>query len=114
MVTAITMTYTEEAIGISHAAQSLGMPAAISFTVETDGRLLSGQHLREAIEQVDEQTASYPAYYMINCAHPSHFETVLSEGASCFERIRGLRANASMLSHEELDEASSIRICDYY
>jgi S-methylmethionine-dependent homocysteine/selenocysteine methylase len=108
MVTAITMTYIEEAMGISHAAQSLGMPVAISFTVETDGRLPSGQNLKEAIQQIDEETAFYPAYYMINCAHPNHFEDVLSEEASCLDRIRGLRANASTLSHEELDESEEL------
>ena len=107
MVTAITMTYAEEAIGIARAAGAAGVPSAISFTVETDGRLPSGQALDEAIEQVDEQTDSAPAYYAINCAHPSHFEAVLDGGPWC-RRIHAFRANASTKSHAELDEATEL------
>ena len=105
MVTAITMNYVEEAIGISRAARSAGMPVAISFTVETDGKLPTGQALKDAIEQVDEATANAPAYYMINCAHPTHFESTLAAGGPWVERIRGVRANASTKSHAELNES---------
>ena len=105
MVTALTMTYADEAIGIVRAAGSVGLPVAISFTVETDGRLPSGQSLGDAIDQVDAETADATAYFMINCAHPSHFADVLVDGAPWVERIRGLRANASTRSHAELDEA---------
>ena len=108
MVTAITMAYVEEAIGVARAAARTDMPAAISFTVETDGRLPSGQPLGEAIEQVDAQTGASPAYFMINCAHPTHFETVLEHADPWRERIRGLRANASTKSHAELDEATEL------
>jgi S-methylmethionine-dependent homocysteine/selenocysteine methylase len=108
MVTAITMTYADEAIGLSRAAGDAGMPAAISFTVETDGRLPSGQSLGEAIEQVDDETERGPAYFMINCAHPTHFEPVLGVDEPWRERIRGLRANASTKSHAELDEATEL------
>jgi S-methylmethionine-dependent homocysteine/selenocysteine methylase len=107
MVTAITMTYAEEAIGVVRAATGYGMPVAISFTLETDGRLPSGETLRDAITQVDDATGAAPAYYMINCAHPSHFADVLS-GGPWVDRIRGLRANASVLSHAELDEADAL------
>jgi S-methylmethionine-dependent homocysteine/selenocysteine methylase len=108
MVTALTMTYVEEAIGVARAAAEAGIPAAISFTVETDGRLPSGQPLAEAIEQVDAETAASPSYYMINCAHPTHFASVLEAGGDWKERIGGLRANASALSHAELDEAEEL------
>jgi S-methylmethionine-dependent homocysteine/selenocysteine methylase len=108
MVTAITMTYAEEAVGVTRAAMESDMPAVISFTVETDGRLPSGQPLGEAIEQVDDETGRGPAYYMINCAHPTHFEGVLESGEPWAERIRGLRANASTMSHAELDEATEL------
>ena len=108
MVTAITMTYVAEAIGVSRAAAEAGLPAAISFTVETDGRLPSGQALGEAIEQVDRETGGSPSYYMINCAHPTHFAPVLEQGDGWRERVRGLRANASTLSHAELDEAEEL------
>jgi S-methylmethionine-dependent homocysteine/selenocysteine methylase len=106
MVTAITMTYADEAKGITRAAYDAGMPVAISFTVETDGRLPSGQPLGEAIEEVEAETDAAPAYYMVNCAHPTHFEAVLEGGWR--ERIRGLRANASTMSHDELDEAEAL------
>ena len=107
MVTAITMTYVEEAIGVARAANRAGLPVVISFTVETDGRLPSGQTLSEAIAHCDWETDAAPAYYMINCAHPTHFEAVL-DGEPWRERIRGLRANASTRSHAELDEATEL------
>jgi len=106
MVSAITMTYTDEAIGIASAAKANGMPVAIAFTVETDGRLPSDQPLSEAIREVDEATDSYPANYMINCAHPDHFSHVLN--GDWTRRIVGLRANASRMSHAELDAADTL------
>ncbi len=108
MITAITMTYVEEAIGVARAAQAAGLPVVISFTVETDGRLPSGQSLQQAIEQVDDATDSYPVYYMINCAHPDHFQGALAAGETWTTRIGGLRANASRLSHAELNEAAEL------
>jgi S-methylmethionine-dependent homocysteine/selenocysteine methylase len=108
MVTAITMTYPEEAIGIVRAGQAAGMPVAISFTIETDGKLPNGQSLGDAIAQVDAATGNAPVYYMINCAHPSHFADVLEKGGVWRSRIHGLRANASIKSHKELDEATSL------
>ena len=108
MVTAITMTYPEEAIGITRAAQAAGLPAAISFTVETDGRLPTGQSLGEAIVQVDRDTKNGPAYYMINCAHPTHFDEAVTKGGDWLARIHGLRASASTKSHAELDEAEEL------
>lgn len=103
MVTAITMTYPDEAVGIANAAAAAALPAVISFTVETDGRLPVGVALEDAIEQVDQMATDPPAYYMINCAHPDHFH--LSEGAPWLARIGGIRANASRMSHAELDES---------
>ena len=95
MVTAITMTNIPEAIGVTRAAQAAGMPAVISFTVETDGTLPTGDSLKKAIERVDMATQQGPAYYMINCAHPTHFEGALAAGEPWVERLGGLRANAS-------------------
>jgi S-methylmethionine-dependent homocysteine/selenocysteine methylase len=108
MVTAITMTYAEEAIGVTRAAKVAGIPVVISFTLETDGRLPSGQSLKEAIETVDAATGNGPAYFMINCAHPDHFEDTLKAGEGWVKRIKGLRANASRMSHAELDEATEL------
>ncbi len=108
MVTAVTMTYAEEAIGIARAAGLAGLDVALSFTVETDGRLPSGQGLGDAISQVDEATGGAPAYYMINCAHPTHFLHELDPAAPWSGRVKGLRANASRLSHAELDAATEL------
>jgi len=107
LVTAITMTNTNEAIGVTRAARAADMPVVISFTVETDGRLPTGESLKEAIEAVDRATGRRPAYFMINCAHPTHFESVLN-GESWMQRLRGIRANASKRSHAELDEAEEL------
>lgn len=107
MATALTFTQSSEATGFCRAAAAQGMPAVVSFTVETDGRLPDGQSLAEAIEAVDDGTDGYPAYFMINCAHPDHFADALSEG-EWRKRIRGIRANASRMSHAELDEAPEL------
>ena len=108
LVSALTLTYAAEAVGVARAARSAGIPSVISFTVETDGRLPSGQSLKEAIEEVDAQTQGSIAYFMINCAHPTHFAHVFEEDGDWRGRIRGLRANASEKSHAELDEAEEL------
>ena len=108
LISAFTINYIEEAIGITQAAQTVGIPAVISFTVETDGRLPSGQPLGEAITAVDRVTQNGPAYYMINCAHPTHFSSALAAGTPWAHRIRAVRANASAQSHAELDAAEEL------
>jgi S-methylmethionine-dependent homocysteine/selenocysteine methylase len=108
MVTAITMTNASEAIGITRAAVRAGLPVAISFTVETDGRLPTGQPLSDAVREVDAATDGAPAYYMINCAHPLHFEDTLNTADTWVTRIRGIRANASRRSHQELNDAPDL------
>jgi S-methylmethionine-dependent homocysteine/selenocysteine methylase len=105
LVSALTLTYAAEATGIVRAAGQL--PVVISFTVETDGRLPGGQPLGEAISQVDAETDGAADYFMVNCAHPTHFLEVL-EPAPWLERLRGVRANASKKSHAELDEAEEL------
>jgi len=108
MITALTLTDSDEALGIAMAAQAVHIPVVISFTVETDGRLPSGQSLQAAIEAVDAATNNGPAYYMINCAHPTHFKNVLSSSAQWVTRIQGIRANASCMSHAELDNSETL------
>ena len=108
IITAFTITSDTEAIGIARAAIAIDKPAVISFTLETDGRLPTGQSLRDAITSVDDATAGGAAYYMINCAHPDHFTHALPPEESWTLRVRGIRANASRRSHRELDEASEL------
>ena len=106
MVTGVTMTYAEEAIGLVRAAAAEGLPAVVSLTVETDGRLPSGQTLADAVREVDESTDAGPAYFMVNCAHPSHFIDVLD--GDWVDRVKAIRANASTMSHAELDDAEDL------
>jgi S-methylmethionine-dependent homocysteine/selenocysteine methylase len=107
MISALTFNQAPEAAGLARAARTVGMPVVVSFTVETNGALPTGQSLADAIAEVDDATGSYPAYYMINCAHPEHFEGVLGD-APWARRIRGVRANASRRSHAELDAAPEL------
>ncbi len=107
MVSALTFNQAGEAAGLARAARAVGLPAVISFTVETNGALPTGQSLADAITQVDAATDGYPAYYMINCAHPDHFTGVLGD-THWARRIRGMRANASRRSHAELDAAPEL------
>lgn len=106
--TAMTMTNAEEAAGIALAARLANIPVAISFTLETDGRLPTGQDLKDAIAFVEDRSGRTPAYYMINCAHPDHFCHVLEPDAEWMQRLKGLRANASRMSHEELEACTEL------
>ncbi len=108
MLSAITMTNVAEATGIVRAARSIGLPVAVSFTLETDGRLPDGTPLGAAIAAVDAATDAYTAYYMINCVHPDHFAPLFAEPVDWHLRLRGLRANASRLTHAELDVMTSL------
>ena len=83
------------------AAKAAGIPIVVSFTVETDGKLPTGEALGDAIQRVDAATDNATAYYMVNCAHPDHFSGVIGD-EEWTKRIRGLRGNASRLSHAEL------------
>jgi homocysteine S-methyltransferase len=107
LVHAMTITYAAEAIGIARAAAQAGVPAAVSFTTETDGRLPDGTGLADAVAAVDAATGGAPAYYGVNCAHPSHFASALPGGA-VGARVRSVRANASKKSHAELDESPAL------
>lgn len=108
MVSALTLSYSAEAIGIALAAEEAGLPCCISFTLETDGQLPNGESLQSAIAAVDGYPGTNVAYYMINCAHPTHFQHLFEDDAPSMERVRAVRANASCLSHAELDVAETL------
>ena len=108
LVSALTVNYNEEAIGIVNAAKKNNIPVVISYTVETDGKLPSGESLEEAIISLDNITDNYVSYFMINCAHPDHFVNVLDPDSNWTNRIKGIRANASCKSHSELDESETL------
>ncbi len=106
-VTVLTMTGPGEAIGFVRAVRDAGLPVAVGFTVETDGRLPDGTSLRDAVARVDAEAA--PDYFLVNCAHPSHIAPALDAGANGWtSRIEGIRPNASRMSHAELDEAPEL------
>jgi homocysteine S-methyltransferase len=108
MVSALTFTQSDEAIGAVRAATAVKLPIVVSFTVETDGSLPTGEALAHAIEAVDAATNRVAAYFMVNCAHPTHIAAGLTGGGEWRSRILGVRANASTNSHEELDAATEL------
>lgn len=108
VISAMTLTNTAEAIGAVRAAAEHGIASVVSFTVETDGRLPDGTSLATAIAAVDEATDAAAAYFLINCAHPDHFRSVLDGSEEALGRLRGVKANASRMSHAELDEAPDL------
>ena len=108
LISALTLNYPEEAIGLVRGARTHEIPIAISFTVETDGRLPNGDSLAAAIQRCDEETGGYPAYYMVNCAHPSHFQETFERLGDVAKRLGRVRANASRMSHAELDAAEEL------
>ena len=112
LLVALTMTSTNEALGIARAAREHDLPVLVSPTVETDGTLPDGSSLGDFISTLDEATAKYPVGYIVNCAHPEHLEPTLAAAAAArapwLARLRGLRANASTLSHAELDESTEL------
>ena len=105
LATALTLTYVDEAVGVVPAAREAGLPVAVSFTVETDGRLPDGHPLHEAVLAVDRVAA--PDYFVVNCAHPDHVLAGLEPGP-WRERVLGTRVNASRQSHAELDAAEEL------
>jgi homocysteine S-methyltransferase len=105
VATVLTLVGTDEALGVVAAARDVGLPIGVSFTVETDGRLADGTPLRRAIEEVD--AAGGPDWFLVNCAHPAHIAGGLEDDGP-WERIAGLRPNASRMSHAELDEAEEL------
>jgi len=108
LVHAMTIGYADEAIGITRAAMRANVPVVVSFTTETDGRLPDGTSLADAIGAVDRATGSGPAYYGINCSHPTHFGPAFPADDGGGRRIRSIRANASSKSHAELDESQTL------
>ena len=101
IVTGLTLNSVQEAVGIARAAAKVGLPSVISFTLEKNRRLRSGETLQQAIELVDDAADVAPAYYMINCSHPVDYGPAL-EPKPWAKRIRGLRSNASSLDHGTL------------
>jgi homocysteine S-methyltransferase len=112
LVMAQTMTHVGEAVGIVRAAEKVGIPVVVSFTVETDGRLPDGTPPHEAVVETDQATGAHPAHYMVNCAHPTHVAPGFASPGQWIARLRGLRANPSPKSHAELNESTTLEAGD--
>ncbi|PTU32273.1 homocysteine S-methyltransferase family protein [Stenotrophobium rhamnosiphilum] len=97
LVSAMTFNNIPEAVGLSRAAARVGLPLALSFTLDSTCCLKSGPSLKEAIEAVDTQAGdAKPTFYGINCSHPFEFEPAIEPGA-WFQRVRSLRPNAAKM-----------------
>lgn len=102
LVSAMTFNNTEEAIGVARAAAGLGLPLAISFTLDSTSRLKSGPTVRQAITTVDAATGdARPDFYGINCSHPHEFTPALEPG-DWMQRVRSFRPNAAMMEKQQL------------
>lgn len=105
---AVTLPSIEEAAGISLAMEATGLPYIISFVIGSDGNVLDGTEIHKAIEYVDAKTTNNPLGYFVNCSYPSFLNpNTLSE--KLFERLIGIQANASSLSHNELEGSTELR-----
>jgi S-methylmethionine-dependent homocysteine/selenocysteine methylase len=100
-VTAMTFSSVEEAIGVARAAKSADMPVVVSFLVARGGRLKGGETLQEAISRVDSASGNAPAYFMINCTHPTEFEPGLVPG-DWIMRLGGFMPNAVAMETVDL------------
>ena len=109
LIQALTMNYWEEAAGVILAAKANNLPVTIYFTVETDGKLVGGMTLQEAINKTDEATGGYATHFGVNCAHPTHCAPSFAGlDQATLQRVKQLRVNASKMSHAELDEAEEL------
>ncbi len=106
LVTALTLTTVAEAVGVVLAARDAGVPVAVSFTLETDGRLPDGSTLADAVRTVQE--VAPPEHFLVNCAHPTHVLPALEDDGDWVSRLVGTRVNASTMSHAELDAAEAL------
>ena len=106
-VMASTLPSVEEASGIAMAAGDSDAPLVMSYVPRSDGRVLDGTFLGEAVERIDGLGCDPPLFHMANCIHPANFARALGsdENAPLVSsgRLIGLQANASMLDPDELD-----------
>ena len=100
-----------EAIGIARAMERTGVPYIISFVIGTDGRVLDGTSLWDAVQWVDASTSTQPLCYMVNCSYPT-FLRAEEQPSELFTRLLGYQGNSSALSHSELDGSDRLQVED--
>lgn len=105
-----------EAVGMAQAMESTGLPYIISFMIRKDGRLIDGTAINEAISIIDGSTGRKPLCYMTNCVHPTIVSEALHKPINqtplVRERFKGIQANTSALSPEELDNSCDLKTSD--
>ena len=108
MMTAVTMTYADEAIGVVRAAGSVGLPVVISFTVETDGAPAVGRAARRRDRPRRRRHRRDARLLHGQLRPPDALRRALDTGAAWLRRVKAIRANASRCSHAELDDATEL------
>lgn len=102
-----------EAVGMAQAMSSSGIPYIISFMMRKNGMLLDGTPIAEAIMIIDSETEPKPLCYFANCIHPLNLKLALKEkinfGSPYLHRFKGVQANASELSPEELNNSGVLQ-----
>lgn len=101
-----------EAIGMAEAMAETGLPYIISLMIRTDGRMIDGTTIHTAIETIENSIEIKPIFYMTNCVHPANVGKALAWEFNRTElvrnRLKGIQANASPLTPEELDDCCEI------
>ena len=105
---AATLPSVEEAAGIALAMADSGLPYILSFVVGEDGKILDGTSLQAAIESIDALASVPPLGYFVNCSYPSFLKAALLPGKA-LGRLIGIQANASSLTHAELDGSAEVK-----
>lgn len=105
---AVTLPSVDEAAGIALAMEATSLPYIISFVIGADGKVLDGTELQAAIEFVDSKVQAKPLGYFINCSYPTFIQTdgLSKEGS---QRFIGIQANASSLTHAELEGSNEVQ-----
>ncbi|KOA19160.1 homocysteine methyltransferase [Clostridium homopropionicum DSM 5847] len=107
-----------EAIGMARSMENTGLPYIISFMIREDGKLIDGTTIHEAIVAIDSSTKRKPLCYMTNCVHPQVVFKALSQAYNkttiVQQRFKGIQANTSPLSPEELDNCCELKTSDAY
>jgi homocysteine S-methyltransferase len=109
---AATLPALSEATGLASALAATGKPYIISFVVRSEGTMLDGTPLKDAISIIDANVNPRPLAYMVNCTHASIFKAALMHDVNSSslvrKRVAGLLANTAALKPEELDSSDAL------
>lgn len=108
-----------EALGISRAARSLNIPLILSFVVECEGHLLSGESVEHVIEKIDEEP--FVEGFSLNCCSPYALDKLIHafKNKDLAKRVIGFYPNSydanpcvyeTNATHEEPRKIESLKI----